>query len=577
MLSTLGEGTKILFEYKIEIAALLVTCHGLGFIALIFGKTQFKTAPLNVLSTLPTGMIVLCGITFLLSFASLVSARLHKAAGWLIVFIGLISLYYYLHKEYTSRIGITLVTVVYSILLLVNLPLLGRILLPGYTDSPIHYQIIANILDPDTNSSGMGIGNLTETYYHLGFHGLAAWIADLVGANPADAMSLIGQLSLAIAPISIAFATFALSKNIAGSVASGFLSAFGWVMPAFAINWGKFPALLCLSLLPAVVGWGTLSLRSKEKNRSAIALTSLLIASLIGIHTRSLFIFILLAIVLFLVKILDIPDTLGFPKAFLYSTLFVVSLLPLRSALGNYYNRIPLDMVLIGLLPFGFRNFTKQLSGIFFFMALIWLSEFMGEYFMSGFKPFDAQFTSLMLFIPLALAGGLGLSGLTKDLNTTGAIAVTGFLILVIAYDSPWQKSLIPDPCCNYYTEADKRAFEWIKAKTDKNALFVIAAIDGGQRHGTDAGIWIHPLTNHPVNKRAYNADWANSVEFPNSCNSGESDIYIYLGGNNYSFRESQLSNLSWVDPSFSDGRVNIYRVLSCSYSDNQGEYHEGR
>ncbi|MBK6647431.1 MAG: hypothetical protein IPG44_17065 [Anaerolineales bacterium] len=577
MISALGDGIKILFEYKIEIIALLVTCHGLGLIVLRTSTTLFDARPIIILSTLPTGMIVLCGFTFLLSFASLISVHLHKLISWSVVFIGLVSLIHYLHKETKQLINIALVTTVYTILLLLKLPLLDRILLPGYTDSPIHYQIIENILDPYTTSPGMGIGNLTETYYHLGFHGLAAWIASLTGTNSANAMSLIGQLSLAAVPLSVAFATFALSKNIAGSLASGFLAAFGWAMPAFAINWGKFPALLCLSLLPAALGWGALLRDPKGKGWLVIAAISFLIASLIGTHTRSLFIFILFITGLSLVKYLSIPDTLGYPKAFLYSTLFIVSLLPLRSVLGNFYNPIILNLVLIGLLPFGFRCFPRELSALFFFTSSIWLSDTIGDIFMGGFKPFDVQFTSIMLFIPLSIAGGLGISGLTKHMNIMGVIAVTAILILAIAYNSPWRKSLIPDPCCNYYTESDERAFEWIKDETDASALFIIAAIEGDQHHGTDAGIWIHPLINRPVNKRPYNADWTNSAEFPNSCNSGENDIYIYLGGNTFSFRESQLSNIPWVDPAFSDGKVNIYRILSCSRSGNQGEKHENK
>jgi hypothetical protein len=61
-----------------------------------------------------------------------------------------------------------------------------------------------------------------------------------------------------------------------------------------------------------------------------------------------------------------------------------------------------------------------------------------------------------------------------------------------------------------------------------------------------------------------FNTDWGSENILIKICPESTRTVYIYAGGKNNSFNNSQLSRLKWVTPVFQSGEVVIYKISSC-------------
>ena len=577
MLNTFIEGFFLIFEYKLEISLFLLTVWAGSVVTINAGLFDETEGLIKYTAALCAGFLILTGVTFVISLLSLISQTLFQAGCY---FILLCSAFILINDVFTNGVKLEKIklsfgsTLLFILLLIIRLPYLEKILLPGYSDSPIHYQVIHQILSPtDELHPKLAIANIFENYYHFGYHSLTGWLSVVSGSSIARSMSLIGQISLALAPLSIAAATYTLSKNKTGAVLAGVLAALGWVMPAFAVNWGKFPALTALSTAPVLLVFTMFTGGTEGKSRASLFLTALLIVCSIIIHTRIIVLIALAGITIFIIRALKFPAQFELSRTILYSLLFIITLVPLSENIQTYFNRPVLGVILILLLPFAFRNYSKQSSGLIIFIAGLWSIELFLSFISDEAALLDTQFINMSLFIPFSILGGMGITGGIKQIPTLLKPFYLFAIIFIICYNSPWQATLIPDPCCTFYTEDDEIAFQWIQANTKEEDLFIISTINDKQQHGTDAGVWIHTLTGRSTNKRVFNTDWNINEWFPNSCNSGTKDIFIYSGGKSYSFSPGKLEDVIWVERIFQNGRINIFQVLQCSSHKNQ----EGR
>lgn len=116
---------------------------------------------------------------------------------------------------------------------------------PLWTDGLAHTQDIARILAEGGLPSGV--------LYHLGFHMNTAVWALFTGVSLPHLTLLMGQWLLAMA----GFSFYLVAYQITGRVLPAWLSVIGlWFfssLPGYLINWGRYPFLLGLVLLPAVV------------------------------------------------------------------------------------------------------------------------------------------------------------------------------------------------------------------------------------------------------------------------------------------------------------------------------------
>jgi len=568
MLSILLDGFLLLLDYKFEFLVLLLGTWACGVIVINTGILDETESIIKYISALCIGSLLLTGITYIISFLSVFSSNLFRVTCY---FISLCSMFILIKDVIDAGLNIEKIkysfatTLLLIFLLIIRLLYLSNILLPGYADSPIHYQIIHQILFPEGEiHSKLAVGNILKDYYHFGYHGLTAWLSSVSGASIESSMSFLGQFTLSLAPLSIVAATYALSKNKFGAFYAGILAALGWIMPAFAVNWGKFPAILALSTAPILVSYIILLVDRKVKEPAPLLLAAALIFISIVIHTRMIILFFLIGGIIFFISTLKIPAHFKISRSIIYSLLFIIALLPLSENIEVYFNRTSVGIILILLLPFAFQNYSRETTGLFIFIAGLWCAEFFLSLTSSTISLLDAQFINILLFIPFSMLGGLALAGGLEKISRELKPFLLFAVVIVTCYNSPWQSALKPDPCCNFYTNDDKVAFEWIRSHIKEEDLFITSTINDKQQHGTDAGTWIYTLTGKNVNKRAFNSKWDIGTGFPNSCNSGTTDIYIYVGGKQYSFPREQLTGLNWTEIVFSHGKVSIFKIVKC-------------
>lgn len=566
MTTILLEGLNQGFEYRVEISLLLLGLWAGGLSINETGILNNVEGIFKHVGLLCAGFLPLTGMTFLISLLSLISEHFFVFGCYALALSSTILIIRNLlirksnPQEILHSSGIT---ILFLLLLVIRLPYLNTILLPGYTDSPIHYQIIRQIISPtEAIHSNLAIKNILKDYYHFGYHGLAAWLSTTSGATIERSMSFIGQACLVLAPLSIAFAVYTGTKNNSAALCAGALAAFGWIMPSFAVNWGKFPALAALSVAPVLLGLaGNISKRN-IRNRTDIACFTLLVVCEAIIHTRMVGLLFLLWLTAFTTRLLKIPGKFNFQRSVIYSLLFLISLLPLSQNALVYFNQPILGIVLALFLPMAFTGYPKETSGLFIFTAGIWGTEWLRSFAPNSISALDTQFINMCLFIPFSIQGGLSAAGGMEFVSPKHQRIIPFIILFATFYNSPWQTTLIPDPCCNYYTQDDEVAFQWIRDNTSKKDLFIISVIESGQKHGTDAGIWIYALTGRNTNKIAPNIKWKEGII--SSCNSGELDIYVYSGGNQHSFSPDLLSNLNWMEPVFECGKNKIFKVSKC-------------
>jgi hypothetical protein len=113
----------------------------------------------------------------------------------------------------------------FSVSILLRLAFISRVVLPSYFDSASHYQLIKSILG--NNSAGL-ITSLTTNYYHLGYHILAAFITSTRQAEITKVMLLLGQMVLAVLPVSIFFLIKHETRSKTAGIFAVIVAAYGW-------------------------------------------------------------------------------------------------------------------------------------------------------------------------------------------------------------------------------------------------------------------------------------------------------------------------------------------------------------
>lgn len=573
MFNSLLDGLFILNTYKEGIIVFLVTGFGLGHFILKYGMDHEIDPGIKFLASFSVGSIALCVLTYMLAWGTHFWPTLLRPGSFLIfifaLFVILQGIWLGEFKKVCNPRFVGAGTVL-MLLLVARLSYLKHIILPSYSDSPIHYQIVNGMLHPTTGeTANLSLGNILTQYYHFGFHSLAAWLASLTEMAPENAISLLGQLFLIATPLSIIFITYFLTKNMDGALFAGLLAAVGWFMPAFAVNWGKFPALSSLAVMPAALAFLGYYLPGKSHKTMPLLFGLALLAGITLLHTRIVICVALAVVSFFLSNKLQTADELGTFQSIRFSALFMLSLLPIYQLILDFYSGIPTAIAWIILLPFVFQAYPRLSVGIFFFTLGAWLVALVPPLLIQSSQGLlDRQFLEIMLYIPFSIMGGAGLVGLIRKLKLNDAVRWFALPALIgcVTFTFFQGQSLHPDPCCDYFKEDDQLAFQWIQKNTSVDSLFIIANSDNNEKiTGIDAGIWIYPLLGRNTNKLRFTTNWDSIEEMKKICQFSKKDIYIYKGDGNYSFNDSQLASDEWVQPVFRSGQTIIYQLTGCS------------
>lgn len=573
MLNVIRDGLFVFHENIWVVTAFFVTVVGIGYYSIGFVTNRQLDIKIKLLASFGVGCILLSLISFIFIIMSHlwdIPLQIGGYATLLFAIYALLKSFLSGEFKYIYNHGVFIMLIALFILFLMRLAFLRDILLPPYSDSPIHYQVMLGFLNPGAeHAAKLSLGTIFSNYYHFGFHSLAAWLASITELDPAKTISIIGQSSLLIAPVSIMFLFYILTQNSYGALFAGLLASVGWLMPSFSVNWGKFPALMSMAIIPVAASLPLL-LNTKLEKMRALIYASVLLIGITFIHTRIAICLIFAYLGFYIVYKLQINKEFGFFQSARYTLLFVLFVWPLSHLVIDFYNNIPILIILLVLMPFAFQIYPAVSTGVLIFLSGLSLAALIPNLFdIGGRTLLDRQFLAMILYIPFSVMGGLGFAGFIKKVSSNVVVKniVTLFLFAGVFANASSQ-SFYPDHCCNYYKENDALAFQWIKENSSSRTLYYIPTINSDDKaFGSDAGMWISPLTEISTNKMPFNTDWNSENAFDAVCPPALGDVYIYAGGKRSSFNDDQLTSLAWASPVFRAGEVAIYKVAACTFN----------
>jgi hypothetical protein len=475
---------------------------------------------------------------------------------------------------------------------ILRLAFITRTFVPPYFDSVEHFRITKGLVNAlESSTLPKMIPTLVPSYYHLGFHFLAAFLALGLRANPIDVILVLGQVILAAIPIPIFFVLQYETHSDAAAFFGILLAGFGWYMPGFAINWGKYPALAGLLALEIVLSIAFFISQDKPyRNRITwigILLLGIVISTLF--HSRTLVVVVFSFAGWFVAgRIQTFPKTAQYVSlGLLLSGSIVVGILIQREpllalALEPYLSDgLWITLIIVVMSPFALIKFPRGFYFSILFILFIFIALFIpiGKL-VPGFENqtlLDRPFVEIVLYLPLSLLGGLGLAGLMQSvrgirvfpeqMHPYTAILIVGIvgLIAIGRYD------FYPSDCCNFVRYDDTVAFDWIDRNLPSDARILIASTSmnvlpsgpSANPTGTDAGIWIPMLTGQNVAFAPFDMDFRSTATLEQLCRM-QID-YIYVGGTTQNFNATQLqAKTDWYKRVLFLPNAQLYQLIGC-------------
>lgn len=495
-----------------------------------------------------------------------------------------------------STFSLFLLILFFVFSIIVRLAYLKDIFVPPYFDSVEHLRIIKELVEGFSTSTFLELlPNLTPDYYHLGFHFIASLLTFGLRADPINVILVFGQIILAAMPIPIFFLIWHKTQSGTAAFFALLLAGFGWYMPGFAINWGKYPALTGLLAFEIVLSIAyALSKRKTGQNQSVLIIFLIfgVLASTL-IHTRTLVIlFISFASWFFAGRIHTLPQSYQYSmlRIQLLGILILGILIQkdplLKLALEPYLdNGILIALIALILSPFALSKFPRGV----YFNALFVLSIFA-----CLFIPFngsvlkltnqtllDRPFVEMILYLPLSLLGGLGLAGFLESLKNTKILskqnrlytkALTTFLFIgFIGFFSIKNYNFYPVEYCNFLKYDDTVILDWMDKNLPSDARILVASDKlnvvpssiSADLVGSDAGIWVHLLTDKKTILMPYELDFLSTETIEELC---QNQIgYIYVGSTSQSFNTQQLrKEVGWYKEILFLPNAQLYQLKSC-------------
>jgi hypothetical protein len=530
MAQALGQNWALLLTFLIVVAwgSLLVFAYLKKYSADRFADAELVSL---ALSGWPVPLLLVSLLILALRIILPAGTVLTLALGLMLVTAGL-ALYGLWGK--VKPIGV-LPILFFLIFIFIRIGYVAGVVLPSYFDSAEHYRIIQSLLAAPLTWPA-------PSYYHLGYHVIVAAFTAVTGVDLAQAMLVFGQIIIA----ALALPMYAFVHRFTGSSRAAFfalmLAAFGWFVPAHAANWGKYPALLGMLAFQFTLGLAMM-------DRRRLALLSVPFAVLIHSRMAVLLILCLAAWIMPRRARIALALSLGMLGILVWR---IQDLGPLWGAYGNW------TTLLTGLLAALAVRAFPRLTAV---SALALLLGLTATVLPPVFPLLDRPLTEMVLSLPLAFLGGLGAARAPKW--------ITPLLLAAILVHAWTAYSFAPSDCCQLAGRDDIVAMEWLKQNTSDDARILVASADfdlGGQTMrgaGTDAGLWVTPLTGRTAVPFSYFSDFGQDGIHDQLC--FENISHIYAGGRKMSFIAAVLqSKPDWYGTVLSLSNTQIFQVYGC-------------
>lgn len=426
--------------------------------------------------------------------------------------------------------------------LIMNLAAAREISYPLWTDSNHHSIITQLIIEqgqiPDNYLPYFTFDRFT---YHFGFHALAAYIAQLANLSTPQAVVLTGQLLNSLTGLTL----YAFVARISHSRSLAFWAAATVTLlnhvPGFYVNWGRYPQLAGVVLLPLTAM--AIIRAAREGTPKWIICAGVLSAGLFLVHYRMAFMALLLVTAVGAanisvlwkisprIKVYAIRIALTALVAMLLAgpwllpmaqRMFIPYFLGSRPATApvlaspsdrsyslELLTSIGLSPAVIALallgLVWGLRRRQKLAQVAMLWAILLFLGANTNR--VLGRALYDRDAFLIMLFLPAGMLAAYALNGAWnnwhkitlrwKQVNTE-----IGLSVVIIAFTALASARAEVARLDNGFVRAsDIQAIEWVAQNTPPDARFAI----GGEFwlpsivEGRDAGWWLPMLAHRQV------------------------------------------------------------------------------
>lgn len=380
-----------------------------------------------------------------------------------------------------------------------------------------------------------------------------------------------GALLLALFPLGVFWLLRQVTGNT-GALFGAFLSAWGWSMPAYALNWGKYPLLAGLVLLPLTLAAGQAALT----NRRWLPVVGLLAALTTLFHTRLLAVMGLFFLAwLAAQKLNRLPRYLaiGLPLATVACLSALTAAYPLLAAALNPYLRSgwTISALVLLMVPFAYRTHAQTIQAALLMMVALLAGLYIpAGWVVPGHTVLDRPLVETALCLPLAMLGGLGLDSLYHALHPRWSAVLAAASFALVLINAVWTYDPRP-ACCVIVSEADAVALDWMAAHLPPDARILSAAAEmrisaqttSAPLAGSDAGVWIPILSRRSALPAPYTTDFSALDTWQALCDNAIG--YIYIGGAGQSFDAAGLeSRPGWYVRVFSMPPASLYQVIGC-------------
>lgn len=461
-----------------------------------------------------------------------------------------------------------MITLLAGLTLLLHWQAAQALIVPSYFDSAEHVRLILALA---AGASPRTVWNhLTGGYYHLGYHMIIGLAARVLPANPIHLVLFSGPLLLALIPPGI-YVLLRRFSGQAGAIFGALLCAWGWIMPAYALDWGKYPLVAGLALLPfTLAAWP-----ANAKQPGRWVLFGLLTMLTLAIHTRLLIVLGMSALAWwtspYLMRLPRQSGSITALSSVLAAGLWTATQ-PMLAAVFNPYlvSGWGVTALVAALLPFGMRAHRRAMLWLLMLMAAMLSGlHISAEIFATGQNLLDRPLVETALSLPLAALGGLGLDGLRRAVRPNWFAGLyAGAVVLVITTAGlQWTRP----HCCIIVTEADAVALDWMRTTLPPDVRILIAATEMRLRPGagnaplagSDAGVWIQPLAQRHTLTTPYNTDFGTPQTLTTLC--AQRVTHIYVGNLGQIFNRSQIdAHPTWYRVVFSMPPARIYEITGC-------------
>jgi hypothetical protein len=568
-------GLRLLFENLIAVTAFFTTAAGLGLMVLsLMPASRRLSVTDKLLIAIPVGTVPLS----LFSYGFIQLARVWQptfaVASRLLLVMGMVFLLLFLRdvwkqKRTATDWGLGIAGILSFVLFLaLRLAFLSNVVLPPYHDSVEHYRILLSFLDPVSTPSLFSGG-----YYHYGFHSIAAWLVEAAGVTPAQVLTLLGQFFLSLVPLSLYSLVHALTRDWKSALITAMVGAFFWAMPAHAANWGKYPALAAITILPGLLAVIIVVWQEKELKKKWLTVSlacAFLLTGITFMHSRGAICFALAVLCFLLDAVLVRRLSLKVTRivAAVLAAAFLATIFLSTSILWLYATPI-LPFVFFGLAVIAAVIWKPRLTiGVSLWVLLLWVMTYVpapGYFSRFSLTLIDTPFYQLLTFLPITLLTGLGLSSALEKSSVKRWLKISAWIGLgTLLLFAVLNQTYTPDDCCNYTSRDDLDVMNWMKENLPADAAVAIPGrYDLFPVVGADSGIWITQLTGRDTLMLPFDYTWFDKNIHGDVCELGV--VYIYASASSLSFQIDPITHPDWYQPVYQKGGTFLYRVIGCN------------